>query len=308
MKRAFSLIELSIVVLVIGILIAGVTQSTRLLSQARLNTARSITQSSPVAGINGLILWLEPTLEESFNESETEDEAQLTDWNDVNPQTVSKYFNIVASGSSAITYETNGINNIPTVEFSGATGSNAYFSLSTSSSSVVDTPIQTTNNAFTSFVVVELDSSVDSSDTLQRFVFYNGSSSLNGFGISRQGPATNTGKRRILFGSVVGILSSSTMSASVPEIISTTYTGGSGGTIEMYSSTSSSALTLSTTTATMVTPLTQFAVGNSKSSAGTFPWKGFISEIIIFDRKLKTEERTAIEEYLSKKYAIKLAS
>ncbi len=39
-KTAFSLIELSVVILIIGILVAGVTQSSRLIIQMRLATAR----------------------------------------------------------------------------------------------------------------------------------------------------------------------------------------------------------------------------------------------------------------------------
>ncbi|MFM7621329.1 MAG: prepilin-type N-terminal cleavage/methylation domain-containing protein [Alphaproteobacteria bacterium] len=41
--KAFSLIELSIVILIIGILVAGVTQSSRLIRQMKLLSAQSIT-------------------------------------------------------------------------------------------------------------------------------------------------------------------------------------------------------------------------------------------------------------------------
>jgi prepilin-type N-terminal cleavage/methylation domain-containing protein len=40
-SKAFSLKELSIVVLIIGILIAGVTQGSRLVRQSRLSTAQN---------------------------------------------------------------------------------------------------------------------------------------------------------------------------------------------------------------------------------------------------------------------------
>jgi len=39
-KKAFSLIELSIVILIIGIFVAGVTSSSRLLKQMKLTSAR----------------------------------------------------------------------------------------------------------------------------------------------------------------------------------------------------------------------------------------------------------------------------
>ena len=42
-SKAFSLIELSIVILIIRILVAGVTQSSRLVTQFRLLSARNMT-------------------------------------------------------------------------------------------------------------------------------------------------------------------------------------------------------------------------------------------------------------------------
>lgn len=53
-NKAFSLIELSIVILIIGILVAGVTQSSRLINQIKLSLAQSITRSSDVNSIDNL--------------------------------------------------------------------------------------------------------------------------------------------------------------------------------------------------------------------------------------------------------------
>ncbi len=56
---AFSLIELSIVILIIGTLIAGVTQGSRLVRISKLRTAQNQTSTSPVSSIDGLALWLD---------------------------------------------------------------------------------------------------------------------------------------------------------------------------------------------------------------------------------------------------------
>ena len=40
--KAFSLIELSIVILIIGILVTGIVQSSRLVNQMKLQTARNL--------------------------------------------------------------------------------------------------------------------------------------------------------------------------------------------------------------------------------------------------------------------------
>ena len=76
-KKAFSLIELSIVILIIGIILAAVTQSSRLISKMKLATAKSLTQSSAVASINNLVLWLEPTMDTSFIDAETDDTLEM---------------------------------------------------------------------------------------------------------------------------------------------------------------------------------------------------------------------------------------
>lgn len=68
-KNAFSLIELSIVILIIGILVAGVTQSSRLIRQMKISSARSITNSSPVSSISNLAGWWETTLDSSLDQN-----------------------------------------------------------------------------------------------------------------------------------------------------------------------------------------------------------------------------------------------
>ncbi len=55
--NAFSLIELSIVILIIGILVAGVTKGSTLYQKIKLSSARSVTNNSPVAYISGLSVW-----------------------------------------------------------------------------------------------------------------------------------------------------------------------------------------------------------------------------------------------------------
>ena len=65
-KKAFSLVELSMVILIIGILIAGVSQGIDLYQDMRLATARSLTQNSRVNRIEDLTMWFEATSEKSF--------------------------------------------------------------------------------------------------------------------------------------------------------------------------------------------------------------------------------------------------
>ena len=72
-NSAFSLIELSIVILIIGILIAGVTQGSKLYIKFKIATAQALTRSSPVNGVKDLAVWYETSLTESFNSTDSID-------------------------------------------------------------------------------------------------------------------------------------------------------------------------------------------------------------------------------------------
>ena len=51
-------------------------------------------------------------------------------------------------------------------------------------------------------------------------------------------------------------------------------------------------------------PTGGFYIGSKDSSGSLDNWKGFISEVIVFDKKLSDEDRKAIEKYLGTKYNI----
>ena len=116
-QQAFSLIELSIVILVIGILIAGLMQGRELIGKTRLQTARSLTASSPVSSIKGLHAWYETSSNNSFDGAVVENNSPVTRWYDINPQKSAKLNLIQNTGSSKPTYKLDSLNNIPAVSF-----------------------------------------------------------------------------------------------------------------------------------------------------------------------------------------------
>ena len=90
-RQGFSLIELSIVILIVGILIAGVTTSSRLVKRMKITTAQNITQSSPVPSIKDLSVWYETTMDGSLLDIEKSDGTPITIWYDGNLQSSFKY-------------------------------------------------------------------------------------------------------------------------------------------------------------------------------------------------------------------------
>jgi prepilin-type N-terminal cleavage/methylation domain-containing protein len=98
-KKAFSLIEISVVILIIGMLIAGISQGIDLYQDSRLATARSLTQNSRVGRIPDLVSWYETTAENIFSSGTTsfqniekvQANQKINRWKDSNPNSIFKY-------------------------------------------------------------------------------------------------------------------------------------------------------------------------------------------------------------------------
>ena len=67
--KAFSLIEISVVIVIIGILIAGISSGIDLYQEYRSTVARSLTANSPLIRINDLAMWIDASSVESYQTS-----------------------------------------------------------------------------------------------------------------------------------------------------------------------------------------------------------------------------------------------
>jgi hypothetical protein len=98
-KKAFSLVELSMIILIIGMLIAGISQGIDLYQDSRLTTARSLTKNSRVGRIPDLVSWYETTAENVFSSGTSsfkdiekiQADQKINRWKDSNPNSVYKY-------------------------------------------------------------------------------------------------------------------------------------------------------------------------------------------------------------------------
>jgi len=169
-KTAFSLVELSIVVLIIGILIAGISQSSRLVRAMKLTTARSLTRSSDVNSIRNLTAWFDATAEgvmstalpltanATYTSPENRDNVMV--WKDSNPQDAEADKVVLYNNNTANSpmYLANGIGGLPSLYFD-----NADILVS---NNLVTMPLQAGSRNYSMFVVFNYDrTAVDSEAT-----------------------------------------------------------------------------------------------------------------------------------------------
>ena len=283
--RAFSLIELSIVILIIGILISGVMQGSRLVTQMRLATARNLTQGSPIASTGDLAIWLESTSVASLDDSATEDKAPIQNWYDINPQAITKYNALQTTGTKQPTYSAGAINGLPAVKFDGIDDDISLGSLSAGSNISLFFVIKPT----TSHVEGLFDSAPG-----QPYVFRN----YCDFGCPTDGQFSWWNN-----GSMPSV--SLGLSATKPAIIyiETTFNSGTSTprTIAYYKNGTSTSNVSDTNNNGIAWASPRIGSINTNYVL----YNGIIGEIVIFSRTLKPEERDSITSYLGKKWGIK---
>lgn len=286
-KSAFSLTEIVIVIVILGIVMAGIVASKDIVTEAKVRTARSVTQNSNVRGIDGIALWLETTLEDSFDEDVDATSAtdnKVDNWYDITPD-AEKSARSNASQPTAANQPAliaNAINGLPALVFDGSgdyfsntilrLGSNmSIFAVATINSyGVFRRIINSYNDGYFFF---------GSGDSNTQFAAFYG----NGGGWNN----TNT------FGS------DATLTPNTPYILSNTLSGtvsnGYVNGVNVGTATENNGKNFST----------GYIVGQM-SSGGQY-WDGYIGEIIIFNRALSDTERKQVEAYLSKKWGIRVA-
>lgn len=281
-SKAFSLVELSVVLLVILLMSVGVLQGTSAIKQARITNARSITSTSPVPTTDGLVAWYEPTLTKSFKTNELENGSQITTWYDISPGSViGKKNSLTVTASNNITMSSNGINKLPSVQFGGAGGivlSNFYQGTSTQNTIFfVVQPFIVTNNS----VIVD----AGQTSNIAVFGIFSPSSFQMHFGtnyVFSTSPLTFTGGDNYI-GAVY--YNSTSSKAYINDALN--ISGGS-----MFNAGSNI--------------LTGIKIGSDRNNDAGF--NGLISEIIVYNRVLNLQERKDIMRYLSKKYGVAVAN
>lgn len=292
-KSAFSLIELSIVLIVIGFLVSGVIAGKKLIDSAKLASARSATKSSIVPQIEDLVLWLDAASEESvLNENgniATNGEA-IEQWLDINPQKDlennairDEADNVLAENDNRPTYNKTGFNGLPALEFDGINDSMEF-----STTAFLRQP----STIF--FVAQDYDN--DGSSTEDYGILLNQSGSLtirywnNG---SLQLLASGDTNSNALGGST-------TSDRNSPILVSGTFQEGAASTIQINAhnkkspNTNLDGFNNNSTTSIVL----------SSHASQNASWQGFMAEIIIYDRVLSDSEIEAVRAYLNNKWSV----
>jgi len=287
-NKAFSLIEIAVVMIIIGILVAGITQSKKLIAQTRINTARSNTLSAPVISTPGLLVWFETVLDKSFIETEQEDMAQVSKWLDLNNSSSLKFDLVQSNASNRPNYIIKGINDLPSLEFLGNNYLEIPYNLAIS-------PV-----SFTIFIV----SKIKILPISQVSTILCNNSSNRGFIINSflNGAIPNY---QIGLGDDATLISQNLSSAgnafNKADLVTIIHSGTT--LTSFYNSTTSS--TISNNFAINIDKKLTVGVNNCNLSLSNF-LQGQIGEIIFFERNLKSEERISIEKYLGRKWGIRL--
>ncbi|MBM3590899.1 MAG: prepilin-type N-terminal cleavage/methylation domain-containing protein [Alphaproteobacteria bacterium] len=316
-RRAFSLVELAVVIVILGVLIAGLVQSSRLIANMRLNVARDVTQSSAMPWINYIVTWYDSTAKDAFNESDTDDGDLISRWNGAEIR-YSDRINLIQSDSNKKpTYVSNGMFGLPSVKFDGT---NDILESETSNQDVL------TYRSGTIFVVFE-PKTVTSDN--KKTIFYNPSSCDTelDFGMSFNNVKGAFGVASAVSGEGCSTTYATQSSGdfAIPNekivasliIYQTPTTQGSTDNIKIYrngnlwSSNQVNAQSFNSPTINSSQKYSNgsniFYVGAKKTGATERAFfDGLIGEMIIFNRSLNNEDRNEVERYLGKKWGIKI--
>jgi prepilin-type N-terminal cleavage/methylation domain-containing protein len=297
LKKAFSLIEISLVVLIVGILISGVSLGVDLYNDFRLATARNLTINSRVGRIQDLVSWYETTNQNVFSKGTLafedlniiEENQAINRWKDSNSKSFIKLDAAQTSSGSQPKIIFDKATSLPIVRFD----SGKFLNLPNGT-------VPYGNEPYTVIFVSKIDANCNcpvltsgdgSSNTKNSnfFEYRNDDRILNVWDAWQQGLWSFNGVIAI---NKFQMFSFTYDQSKINIYINKNYhTRATGDNIEAYTKSR-----------------TSLPTNNFIGKRSSLDFIGSIAEIIIFNRSLSNNEREDIENYLSKKWSIKLGS
>ena len=286
-KEAFTLIELSVVILVISVMVVGVLTGKSLIAKSRLANAKSLTRQSVINDMgDDLIAWYETSLEGSFKPSEIKNDGSIiSKWKDSNKNTVNK--NDATAVVSPTLVQNVFYNSIPGVRFTG----DQYLTFNGT---------KFAKNSYTVFVVEQRRS-----EKSQNFFIAGATNGVNQNLVL--GYRHNTTVTQAHWGNdfdVPTVIPSYSAQNLIPRIHTFLFNNSIGKQYTLNGKHNYADYNQGDSP-TKLEPLISFVSSRiGYYSGGTSYYIGDLAEIIMFKRSLKTEEVEAIESYLGSKYGI----
>jgi type II secretory pathway pseudopilin PulG len=270
-RSAFSIIEISVVILIIGLLVAGVAQAQRMVKKAKVTSARSAVVSSPVNFIKDLNGWYDTVMENSFVATETDSATKkISRWGNIAKTSADSVNGDGSQGTSDSqpVYVDGSMTTLPQLTFDGG-----------DAISLPDRVFPTGNGVYTFFAVV--------APTNSGTLFSAGGSGVNTkFGFDADSNFTIDGG---------GTLLAKTKGFNVMQTISYTYDGTDNKVwIDGIP------VTVGGTASAKSTGAGSITIGSTSSG-----FRGNVGEVIVFARNLDDGERQDVEKYLKDKWKTK---
>lgn len=289
-KLGFSLMELSIVILVIGILVLGVTKGSTIIYKARIGSAQSLTKSSPASSIPDMVAWYETSLNTSFVNGSAYSGTSISTWIDNSPRGGNNATQ-TPNNTKDPYYVDSVLNSLPVVRFNG-TGNASNITPSANTIEYMTFDASGLNSSdYTIFVVQQRNGAATGTFLAM------GAVTTNTYGYSATGTvkASNSGAPT----ATVANYSSTSLAPS----ILTFYSNGSSPTTVSFIAVNG-VVSASTGTGAKSTFSANTGTIGTDVNGTTTPYSGDIAEIIIYGRALTINERNDVQYYLAKKYSL----
>ncbi len=293
-RKAFSLVEISVVIVIIGILIAGISSGIDLYNDFVISKAKNLTLNSRVGRISDLNLWLETTTDKSFLTAEKFNNAPISNWNAIN-LTSSAIISATQAGSNyKPKYIVNGFNGLPVIRFEGKDTDNPQYSdymnlpneivpYGDSDYSVFIVAKKTLNNSARN-IVLSGGSIVDGSTR-----------SMNAFGFM------DNNAMNYWYPSS-SILNSPANSINSNNFYITEFFYDKNVTLNRFIYINGSMVAEANLGSRISTKNNNFI--GKRSDFTTNYFDGDLAELIVYNRAISSSERKSVEEYLSRKWNI----
>lgn len=291
-KSAFSLLEASIVILIISILIAAVASGYQIISSAKIASARQQTQNSPVQNMDSVKIWLDATAKRGLKDREASDNevranSGVSIWYDQNPNSDLRHDAVSPSVLNNPKYYKKCIKSLPCLKFNGTNymainnisdlENNDYsiFIIEQRQSNNVNNPIIGKSTSFSSNNSIEIyyynnRIRISQGENSSNYYEFNANPTINNFNIAKPRLHSIINKSNYLTHYLNKNLSSTANSAIFSQINN----------------------------------LNNIIIGANNDGSNINYYVGDIGEIIFFNKALTNVERKSVEYYLLEKWNI----